>query len=73
MALKETILVTGGNGFIGTNLVKLLLNSGKYQVVNLDALTYAANPLSLADLDQNSDYIFNCRPPGVLPGGEYNI
>ena len=58
MALKETILVTGGNGFIGTNLVKLLLNSGKYQVVNLDALTYAANPLSLAELDQNSDYVF---------------
>jgi dTDP-glucose 4,6-dehydratase len=58
MTNKDTIIVTGGNGFIGTNLVRLLVNSGKYRVVNLDALTYAANPLSLADLEGNSDYVF---------------
>ncbi len=58
MTGKQSVLVTGGNGFIGANLVQLLMKSGEYRVVNLDALTYAANPLSLADLDGNPDYVF---------------
>jgi dTDP-glucose 4,6-dehydratase len=58
MTRKQTVLVTGGSGFIGTNLVRLLIQSGEYRVVNLDALTYAANPLSLADLDDHQDYAF---------------
>jgi len=58
MANKETILLTGGSGFIGTNMVRLLVSSGRYCVVNLDALTYAANALSLQDLEGNPDYIF---------------
>ena len=58
MTRKQTVLITGGYGFIGTNLVRLLVQSGTYRVVNLDALTYAANPLSLADLEGNPDYVF---------------
>src|SRR5687767_30702 len=58
MARKQTVLITGGSGFIGTNLVRLLLRSGGYRAVNLDALTYAANPFSLADLEGNQDYVF---------------
>lgn len=58
MPHKKTVLITGGCGFIGTNLVRLLVDSGEYHVVNLDALTYAANPLSLADLEGNPDYEF---------------
>ena len=58
MAQKKTVLVTGGNGFIGTNLVRMLVASGAYHVVNLDALTYAANPLSLGDLEGNPNYEF---------------
>jgi dTDP-glucose 4,6-dehydratase len=53
---KPTLLVTGGSGFIGANLVRLLLTN--YRVVNLDLLTYAANPLSLADLEENPAYEF---------------
>jgi dTDP-glucose 4,6-dehydratase len=58
MAEKQTVLVTGGCGFIGTNLVRLLLRRGDYRIVNLDALTYAVNPLSLIDLVNNANYEF---------------
>lgn len=58
MADKQTILLTGGSGFIGTNMVRLLVRSGAYRVVNLDALTYAANALSLEDLEDNPNYEF---------------
>ena len=53
---KQTVLVTGGNGFIGTNLVHPLMDSGQFHVLNLDTLTYAAIPLPLVDLAGNSDY-----------------
>jgi dTDP-glucose 4,6-dehydratase len=58
MAEKQIVLVTGGSGFIGTNLVRLLVNSGEFHVLNLDVLTYAANPLSLEELDHHSNYEF---------------
>jgi dTDP-glucose 4,6-dehydratase len=79
---KQTLLLTGGSGFIGTNMVRLLVGSGRYRVINLDALTYAANPISLDDLEGNPDYEFvrgnitdrelvsslfsNYRPAGVM-------
>ena len=58
MAEKQTILLTGGCGFIGTNMVRMLVKGGNYRVVNLDALTYAANPHSLEDLEGNPSYEF---------------
>ena len=51
------LLITGGCGFIGSNLVRLALASG-YDVVNLDALTYAGNPASLSDAAENARYTF---------------
>jgi dTDP-glucose 4,6-dehydratase len=51
------ILITGGCGFIGSNLVRHCLVEG-YRVVNLDKLTYAGNRSSLADLEGNKDYTF---------------
>jgi len=47
-----TVLVTGGSGFIGANFIHYLLEKTDFggKVVNLDALTYAGNPESLADL-----------------------
>lgn len=53
---KPTILVTGGAGFIGGNFV--LLTVGAYKVVNLDALTYAGNPETLARVEGHPDYLF---------------
>ena len=52
------ILVTGGSGFIGSNLVRLLVREKGCTVVNLDKLTYAGNAESLADLDGNPNYTF---------------
>ena len=53
----KTVLVTGGSGFIGVNLVRWLRRAG-YRVVNLDKLTYAAVPGSLQDLESDPAYIF---------------
>jgi dTDP-glucose 4,6-dehydratase len=54
------ILVTGGSGFIGSNFIRRVLSSrgAGVSVVNLDKLTYAANPASLADIEGRSDYHF---------------
>jgi dTDP-glucose 4,6-dehydratase len=53
------ILVTGGAGFIGSNLVRLLIHKTQHTVLNLDALTYAGNPNSLVDLEAHPRYQFS--------------
>jgi dTDP-glucose 4,6-dehydratase len=53
------VLVTGGSGFIGSNLVRLLLaERPAWRVVNLDKLTYAGNAENLADLEGSSKHRF---------------
>ncbi|MBI5871166.1 MAG: dTDP-glucose 4,6-dehydratase [Actinobacteria bacterium] len=53
------LLVTGGAGFIGSNFVRLILNKyPDYEVINLDALTYAGNLDNLKDVEQNDNYRF---------------
>ncbi len=52
------ILVTGGAGFIGSNLVRLLVTTTEHTVLNVDALTYAGNRHSLDDLEKNPRYRF---------------
>lgn len=51
-------LLTGGCGFIGSNLVRHLLAESPWHVVNFDALTYAGNVASLADVEGHPQYQF---------------
>ena len=59
MALKKTILITGGAGFIGSHLVRLMVNKyPHYHIINLDKLTYAGNLENLKDVEDKSNYTF---------------
>ncbi|MBR4056028.1 MAG: dTDP-glucose 4,6-dehydratase [Rikenellaceae bacterium] len=57
--MERKILITGGAGFIGSHLVRLMVNKyPNYLIVNLDALTYAGNPANLRDVEQAENYRF---------------
>jgi len=57
--VTRTVLVTGGAGFIGSNLARFLRRERpEWKVVNLDKLTYAGNAESVADLRQDPGHVF---------------
>ena len=51
------ILVTGGLGFIGSNLIRILLKQN-FQVINIDKISYASNFYNTKEFSQNKDYKF---------------
>lgn len=56
---EQNILITGGAGFIGSHVVRLFVNKyPNYYIVNLDALTYAGNLATLADIENKPNYTF---------------
>src|SRR5882724_11981744 len=57
-SMKNTILITGGSGFIGSNFILQWIASEKMPVVNLDKLTYAGNPRNLDRISSDSRYCF---------------
>jgi len=56
--MSKTIFVTGGAGFIGSALIRFLINETDNQVVNFDKLTYAGNLESLKSIEQSERYHF---------------
>ena len=54
----KTLLITGGAGFIGSAVVRQLINETDYNVINVDKLTYAGNLQSLVSVSNNPRYKF---------------
>jgi dTDP-glucose 4,6-dehydratase len=57
-SLRDTILVTGGAGFIGSNFILNWIAATGSSAINLDLLTYAGNPANLASLEGEARYLF---------------
>lgn len=65
----RNILITGGAGFIGSHLVRLMVNKyPQYRIINLDKLTYAGNLANLKDIENKPNYVFEKADICDFPG-----
>ncbi|MGY0646385.1 MAG: dTDP-glucose 4,6-dehydratase [Paraglaciecola chathamensis] len=67
--MAKKIIVTGGAGFIGSAVIRHIINHTDDEVINVDKLTYAGNQESLADVDSSERYFFEkvdiCDAPKI--------
>ena len=54
----KKILITGGAGFIGSAVIRHIINNSNHSVINIDNLTYAGNLESLTSVENNQRYTF---------------
>jgi dTDP-glucose 4,6-dehydratase len=70
MSAVQTVLVTGGAGFIGSAVCRHLIRAGGYRVINVDKLTYSGNLASLREVEASPNYSFIqadiCDQPAML-------
>jgi len=55
--MNKNIIVTGGLGFIGSNLIELLIKKN-YSVINIDKISYSSNFYNIKDIKKNKKYEF---------------
>ena len=58
MTHEQTILVTGGAGFIGSALIRYIISNTSHKVVNIDKLSYSGNLESLNSIKEDKRYMF---------------
>ena len=56
--MNKKFLITGGAGFIGSALIRYIIENTNHKIVNVDKLTYAGNLASLSDVEKDSRYDF---------------
>ena len=56
--ISKKLLITGGAGFIGSAVIRHIINNTSHSVVNVDKLTYAGNLESLTSIDNDARYTF---------------
>ena len=56
--MNKKLLITGGAGFIGSSVIRHIINNTSHSVVNVDKLTYAGNLESLESIENNTRYAF---------------
>ena len=70
MKRTKNILITGGAGFIGSALIRHIIQTTNYHVLNIDKLTYASNLNALSSIENSSRYEFKqidiCEDAGLL-------
>lgn len=56
--MNKKILITGGAGFIGSAVIRYIINNTEHSILNIDKITYAGNLESLKPISSNSKYVF---------------
>ncbi len=56
--MNKKLLITGGAGFIGSAVIRHIIDNTNHSVVNVDKLTYAGNLESLESIENDARYIF---------------